>query len=71
VFTREFGISPHRYAMQMQVREACQRLRNTTQPVKTIMHDLGFESRTTFLRMFRRVTGMTPAEFRAGTRRML
>lgn len=71
VFTREFGISPHRYAMQMKIREACQRLRHTTQPVKTIMHELGFESRTTFLRMFRRVTGMTPAEFRGGTRRIL
>ena len=66
LFTREYGVSPHKYAQQLKVREACRRLRHGDQSVKEVMRDLGFASRVTFLRAFRGVTGQTPTEYRRG-----
>lgn len=66
LFTQEFGIAPHRYLLDIRMREACRLLRTTNRAVKQIFTEVGFESRVTFLRAFRRVVGVTPSEYRKG-----
>ena len=46
------------------VEEAKQVLRDTTLPMTTISFDVGFRSITTFNRVFKECTGMSPSEYR-------
>ncbi|MEM8873768.1 MAG: AraC family transcriptional regulator [Planctomycetota bacterium] len=64
IFTRRFGVPPHRYLVEMRVQEARKRLRTTDDPIKQIMLDLGFASHAAFVRVFRRYTHMSPTEYR-------
>lgn len=63
-FTRRYGISPHRYLVQLRVNEACRLLRATDIPIKKIMLDLGFGSHASFVRTFRRYTHTSPTLYR-------
>jgi AraC-like DNA-binding protein len=65
VFTRRYGVSPHRYLVELRVREACRRLRTTSDPIKRIVHDLGFHSHASFIRVFRQYTHTSPTAYRA------
>jgi AraC-like DNA-binding protein len=66
VFTRRFGVSPHRYLVELRIREACRRLRSSNEPVKRIVLDLGFKSHANFIRVFRQYTHSSPTAYRAG-----
>ncbi|MEM8875535.1 MAG: AraC family transcriptional regulator [Planctomycetota bacterium] len=63
-FKHQYGIPPAQYATQLKMREACRRLRQTDEPIKSIMNAVGFTSRATFARLFRSFAGTTPGEFR-------
>ena len=52
------------YINGYRIREACQLLRETDQPVTSILFDVGFQTKSNFNREFRRVTGMSPAAWR-------
>jgi AraC-like DNA-binding protein len=45
-------------------RKACQMLANTTIPIKTISHELGFDTPSNFTRSFKRWKGTSPSSFR-------
>jgi AraC family transcriptional regulator len=64
VFSRRFGLAPYRYLMELRVQEACRRLRNSNDPIKTIMLDLGFTSHASFVRTFRRYIHVSPTAYR-------
>jgi AraC-like DNA-binding protein len=64
VFTRRFGLSPHRYLMELRVQEACRRLRSTHDPIKSILMELGFASHASFIRTFRRYIHVSPTAYR-------
>lgn len=64
VFTRRYGAPPYHYLLELRVQEACRRLRDTTEPVKTIMFDLGFSSHASFIRTFRRYIHVSPTAYR-------
>jgi AraC-like DNA-binding protein len=64
VFTRRFGAAPYHYLLELRVQEACRRLRETTDPIKTIMLDLGFSSHASFIRTFRRYIHVSPTAYR-------
>lgn len=64
VFSRRFGLAPYRYLMELRVQEACRRLRNSDDPIKTIMLDLGFASHASFIRTFRRYIHVSPTAYR-------
>jgi AraC-like DNA-binding protein len=64
LFTRHFGIPPHRFLIELRIQEACRRLRTTDEPVKSIVHALGFRSHANFVRTFRRFNNMSPTEYR-------
>lgn len=62
---REYaGVSPHQYRLHVKVSAAREMLRNTGLLVKEISSQCGFEDEQYFCRIFKRLTGNTPSEFR-------
>lgn len=66
VFEREMHVSLKQYILQQKVKEARYLLKSTTNPVSEISALLGFSSQPHFQTVFKRVTGMTPSEYRNG-----
>ncbi|MBK6593215.1 MAG: helix-turn-helix domain-containing protein [Burkholderiales bacterium] len=48
-------------------REACRRLRYIAAPVANLASEMGFDDAAYFSRFFKKRTGQTPLEFRAGS----
>lgn len=61
---RTTGKNVSQYVNDLRIGEACEQLQNSTRSVTEIMFDVGFETKSNFNREFRRVTGMTPLEWR-------
>ncbi|HEV7297732.1 MAG TPA: AraC family transcriptional regulator [Tepidisphaeraceae bacterium] len=64
IFTRSYGTPPHRYLVELRVREACELLRGSREPVKSIAYSLGFRSHANFIRIFKRYNGVPPTVYR-------
>lgn len=62
LFQRETGMSFGRWRHQLHIGLALQRL-GCGQPVTNIAFDLGYESTSAFIAMFRRMLGTTPARY--------
>lgn len=58
------GTSYRRVVDEARERRARDMLANTSLPVKSIAHDLGFDTPSNFARSFKRWTGATPSAFR-------
>ena len=67
-FDRRFraatGYSPLSYVQTLRVEEAKQLLETSTVAVEQIGHEVGYEDAASFRRLFRKLTGMTPGEYR-------
>jgi AraC-like DNA-binding protein len=63
LFTRMVGEPPSQYLKKRQIERAKQLLRTTDWPTPAIAAASGFGT-TTFFRVFRRMTGMTPQTYR-------
>lgn len=67
-FMRSFkaltGSTPYQYVLHLRVEEATRRLRLTTDSVTTISFWLGFSNVSQFYRVFQRIKGVTPMEYR-------
>lgn len=64
VFASVTGLSPMRYVREARCERASTMLATTNLPIKTIAADVGFESTAYFCRVFRRLTSLTPSEYR-------
>lgn len=64
LFKREFGTSPVQYINNKKVERAQLLLYTTDMPVKEVAYELGISDHSYFIRMFRKVTGITPQEYR-------
>jgi transcriptional regulator GlxA family with amidase domain len=69
LFRREIGITPSAYLKSGQIRRAQDLLRTTELSMNSVGYASGFGTRMSFFRAFRRATGVTPADYRASTRR--
>ena len=66
---REYtGFSPAKYIQEFRMNKVKEALTNSTQPVKQIAYDYGYENVDYFFTVFRRLAGMTPTEYRRLTR---
>ena len=65
VFRQEFGETLGEYLNRIRVRAAAESLANSDLPLSTIALDFGFYDQSHFTRIFRQLTGATPAVFRA------
>lgn len=65
VFRRVERRTPGEYLQQLQVRAACEMLRDQDWPLAGIAAECGFADQSHMTRVFRRRAGMTPGRFRA------
>ncbi len=64
-FQKCLGIKPVEYVMRRRVERAKQRLWSTDAPLRAIADGLGFSDAFHFSKCFKRLTGLTPSDFRA------
>jgi AraC family transcriptional regulator len=63
-FTQSFGVPPHRYHMARRMDRARSLLQKPALSVTQIGIQIGFRESSSFTRAFRRLTGLTPTEYR-------
>lgn len=63
-FTRATGFAPITYVQHLRVEEAKRRLERTLTPIDEISFAVGYEDPSSFRRLFRRLTRVTPGEYR-------
>ena len=63
-FRRHTGASPRSYFNRLKIAKACEYLEKTTAKVESIAHLVGYEDPFYFCRLFKRVVGRTPTEYR-------
>ena len=63
-FKLEFGTTPHAFVLQRKVERAKSLLHMKNVPIKAIAADCGFSDQSHMTRTFRKVLGLTPAEYR-------
>ncbi|MCQ1573570.1 AraC family transcriptional regulator [Neorhizobium galegae] len=68
VINRATGLNVSQFVNDRRIAEACRLLRETERTVIQVMLDVGFSTKSNFNREFRRVTGMSPKQWRAGAR---
>jgi AraC family transcriptional regulator, arabinose operon regulatory protein len=63
-FRKHTGYSPIEYFNHLKIQKACQYLSFTQMPVKEIAYTIGITDQYYFSRMFNRLMGMSPSEYR-------
>nr|WP_283244887.1 helix-turn-helix transcriptional regulator [Gehongia tenuis] len=63
LFTREFGVTPQQYLIQLRMERARQILKQPGLSVTEAALSCGFYDARYFSRLFRRETGQTPSEY--------
>jgi AraC-like DNA-binding protein len=64
LFKKETGQSVSEFIRDKKVEEACALLRYSDKTSVEIAADMGFSSHSYFISIFKKVTGMTPKEYR-------
>ena len=63
-FTEATGLAPLAYVHQLRIADAKRRLERTREPVDEIGWRVGYEDSAFFRRLFKRITGVSPAGYR-------
>ncbi|MBL8995083.1 MAG: helix-turn-helix transcriptional regulator [Spirochaetia bacterium] len=63
-FRKEFGLSPLRYLIQKRIEEAKRLLAASSDPIREVARQTGFEDEFYFSRVFKKETGLSPRAFR-------
>ena len=71
VFKSKTGYAPIEYFNHLKIQSACQYLSFTDMPIKTIAITLGIEDPYYFSRMFSRILGTSPTEYRLKNNNMI
>lgn len=64
VFKEQFGVSVNNYLLQLRITHAKQLLRFSDQTIESIAVSCGLEDPNYFARLFKKVEGITPTQFR-------
>jgi AraC family transcriptional regulator, arabinose operon regulatory protein len=64
LFKQKTGYAPIDYFLQMKMQKACQQLDFTTDSIKSIAYEMGFDDPYYFSKRFRTVIGMSPKKYR-------
>ena len=63
-FKQSTGITPHRYVLNRRMEQARYLLEQKAMPVLQIAHQVGFTDQSQFTRVFRKMVGITPSQYR-------
>ena len=63
-FTAATGLAPIAYVQRLRIEDAKRRLERTDTPVDEISWCVGYEDAAFFRRLFKRITGMAPSDYR-------
>lgn len=64
LFRQELACTPMNYVENARMTQVKQRLRETDDPIKVIVEQVGYIDQSNFIRKFRRAEGMTPTAYR-------
>ena len=64
VFKDTYRATPVDYLIRLRVQKACEMLQNLDESITSVALKAGFSDGNYFSQTFRRITGMTPSEFR-------
>ncbi len=64
LFLNRTGHSPIDYFIQLRIQRACRLLDNSGRMIADVAREMGFEDQFYFSRVFRKVMGMSPADYR-------
>jgi len=65
-FKQTFNCSPHQYLIQLRLSQAKFLLKNSGYEVREIVNLVGFDSASSFIRLFKEKFGVTPGNYRIG-----
>ena len=68
LFKQEFGLSPLRYINKRKIEKSQLLLVTDGMPVKEVAYTLGFGDLSYFIRLFKKLAGVTPQEYRKSMR---
>jgi len=68
-FQQAQGMSVGEYRRALRIRQACRELADGVRPIAEVAADAGFADQSHFARVFKRVTGQTPRDYRHKTQR--
>lgn len=68
IFSRQIHMNFNEYVNRLRIQEAESLLSTTDRPITDVMLEVGFESQTTFNRVFRQEHGISPRQYRNQTK---
>ena len=63
-FTKQIGVSPINYLITKRISEAKNLLKTTNYSIRDISSIVGFSTSSYFSQMFKKVTGLSPKEYK-------
>ena len=63
-FQKQTGISPVRYFLELKIKHACELIDRTQLPIKQISSQLGYDDPYYFSRLFKKIMGLSPKQYR-------
>ncbi|WP_316743645.1 AraC family transcriptional regulator [Pedobacter antarcticus] len=68
LFKRELGISPNDFILKEKIKRAKQLLSNPRSKIAAVSYELGFSDANYFIRIFKKLVGMTPGSYQVQIR---
>lgn len=65
MFKEQTGTSPIKYLTSRRISKACELLTTTTMPISEVSKSVGYENPLYFSQVFKKLQGVSPAEYRA------
>jgi AraC-like DNA-binding protein len=63
-FKKETGKAASQYLTEVRIKKACELIRHTRKSLTEICFETGFKEQSHFIKVFKKITGMKPLEFR-------
>lgn len=67
LFTKATGLTPHQYVLRARIESAKLHLKDEALSIAEVSKLTGFRTQEHFTKVFRRIVGITPREFRNST----
>ncbi len=70
-FKHACGMTPWQYLQSLRIEHARKLLETTHIPLEMLVNSVGYEDMSSFTRLFKKLTGMSPSQYRAKFKRMV